>query len=149
MSESIQYASHKGKRILFVDDEPFILEALKRQLDDVFDVYTSTSGREALVLLQSGLRFDVIVADMRMPVMNGIEFLVQAREIDPTFVPMMLTGNTDRQTAVDALEKGMVFNFLVKPCKRDRMIKAIESCLQLQGLQKRIDSVFGFLGKAG
>jgi CheY-like chemotaxis protein len=90
----------QSRRVLLVDDEPYILEGLSRQVGDQFDVTTAGSGSEALALLRSGLRFAVIVADMRMPGMDGVEFLVHARAIDPTAIRMMLTGNNDRQTAI-------------------------------------------------
>lgn len=134
-----------NRRVLFVDDEAFILEAMERQVGDEFDVQTASSGSNALSVLKGGAQFAVIVADMRMPIMNGVEFLVKAREIDSKFVAIMLTGNTDRQTAIDAVEKGQVFHFLTKPCNRDRLLKAVEAATQLYALHGQIDQITSFL----
>lgn len=144
-SKSKSKALKPNRRVLFVDDEPMVLEAMQRQVGEIFDVHTATSGNQGLAILKSGIKFAIIVADMRMPGMDGIEFLMQAKDIDPDAVPMMLTGNADRQTAVDAIEMGQVFHFLTKPCNRERMVKSLEDGLQLYMLRERIDTINCFL----
>ncbi len=83
-------------------------------LDLDLDSRFTLSGREGLGWMRQE-PFDVVVADMRMPEMDGIEFLTQVREISPHTVRMMLTGNTDLGTAIAAVNAGNVFRFLTKP----------------------------------
>lgn len=90
-------------KVLFVDDDASILAAFRRQLRGIFDVHTASNGAEGLDRLRTEACFAVIVADMRMPLMTGTEFLAQARIIAPNSVRMMLTGNADQQTAIDRL----------------------------------------------
>lgn len=117
-------------RILFVDDDSNILEAHRRNFRRRFDVAAVTTGEEGLSLLGSGDPFAVVVADMRMPIMNGIQFLRKAQEIAPDTVRIMLTGNADQQTAMDAVNRGHVFQFLCKPCPAEMLGLALENAVQ-------------------
>jgi response regulator RpfG family c-di-GMP phosphodiesterase len=122
-------------KILFVDDEPRVLDAIRRLLHGRFDVTLATGAVEALPLLRTNEPFAVIVADMRMPGTNGVEFLDQARQIAPESIRMMLTGNADQQTAVDAVNRGQVFRFLTKPCQPDLLVSALDNAVRQYELQ--------------
>jgi response regulator RpfG family c-di-GMP phosphodiesterase len=104
-------------RVLFVDDEPNVLNGVRRSLRGDFDVHTALSGAEALKLLEEAEPFGVIVSDCRMPEMDGIELLHRCSEVSPLSVRIMLTGNMDQETAVQAVNTGEVFKFLNKPCE--------------------------------
>ena len=117
-------------RILFVDDEANLLAAIRRQLHNRFAVDTALSAAEGLDLLSSRGPYGVIVADLRMPVMDGIQFLRKARELSPESVRMILTGNTDLDTAIQAVNEGAVFRFLTKPCPPFTVIQALEAGLE-------------------
>ena len=117
-------------KILFVDDDPNILNAIKRQLRRQFTVETAVSGQEGLNLLSSKGPFAVVVADMRMPKMDGIQFLRSVQEDSPQSIRLMLTGNADQQTAIDAVNEGNVFRFLNKPCHVKLLVKALEAALE-------------------
>jgi response regulator RpfG family c-di-GMP phosphodiesterase len=117
-------------KILFVDDDPSLLAAFQRNLRRQFTFDTATGGAEALALLRRQPDYALLVVDMRMPGMDGIEFLEQARKIVPDAVRMMLTGNADQQTAVDAVNRGEVFRFLNKPCPPEALVPALEHGLK-------------------
>jgi len=117
-------------RILFVDDDKNILSAFKRQLRKQYEVHTAVGGKEALGILENEDVYPVIVADMQMPEMNGIEFLTHVKELYPNSVRLMLTGNADQRTAVIAVNEGNVFRFLNKPCSVGQLITAIDSALE-------------------
>lgn len=104
------------EKILLVDDEPNVLESIQRQLRNRFESVTAQSGEEALALLKTEGPFAVIVSDMRMPGMNGIQLLSQVKDMYPETVRIMLTGNADQGTAVEAVNDGQIFRFLNKPC---------------------------------
>ena len=104
------------RKILFVDDEKNVLSALRRQLRGKFDVTVAEGGAAGLKAIETEGPFAVVVTDMRMPSMNGIEFLREVEKKAPDTVRMMLTGNADQETAVRAVNQGKVFRFFSKPC---------------------------------
>jgi len=118
------------QRILFVDDEPKILQALERQLSSRFDMQTASGpqpGMEALV--QNG-PFAVVVSDFRMPAMNGIQFLSEVKLTNADTTRVMLTGQADLNTAIAAVNEGSIFRFLTKPCPTETLIAALDSALE-------------------
>lgn len=115
------------KKILFVDDEPNVLSAFQRQLRKQFSVETALGPKEGLAALQNWRDYAVVVADMRMPEMNGVEFLVQVKELAPDVVRMMLTGNADQTTAIEAINEGNIFRFLNKPCSPEKLTQALDA----------------------
>ena len=120
--------------VLFVDDDPHILEAHQRTFRRRFQLDTAPHGEAALALIQSKGPYAVIVADMRMPRMNGVEFLVEARKRCPDTVRIMLTGNADQHTAVEAGNRGHVYQFLCKPCPPEMLGLAVENGLRQYAL---------------
>ena len=114
-----------SERILCVDDEPNVLQAFKRQLRKDFDIVTATGGQDGLVALNVEGPFAVIVSDMRMPGMDGIEFLAKVKHCAPDSVRIMLTGCADQQTAVNAVNTGCIFRFLTKPCPPESLATSL------------------------
>ena len=92
------------------------------------------NGGEALACIRADARFTVMVADMQMPGMNGIEFLCKAQERAPDSVRLMLTGNADQKTAVDAVNQGQLFSFLTKPCLPEVLKPALINAVKLYRL---------------
>ncbi|MBI5166045.1 MAG: response regulator [Magnetospirillum sp.] len=122
-----------AERILVVDDDHHLLSALRRQLSEQFDVTTAQGGIEALATVREAMEkaepFAVVVCDMRMPGMDGIETLKQIREIAGDTVRIMLTGNADQQTAIEAINQGAIFRFYTKPCPSERLVEGLEAAL--------------------
>jgi response regulator RpfG family c-di-GMP phosphodiesterase len=118
-----------SKKILFVDDEQNVLSGLERSLRREFEVNTALSGLEGLAAIKNNGPFAVVVSDMRMPGMDGIEFLSLVKEESPDSVRIMLTGNADIQTAIDAVNKGNIFRFLSKPCPNELMTTTLHAAL--------------------
>jgi len=110
-----------AERVLLIDDDPNVLSGLKRQLRNSFDVTTANGGAEAVETVKTSAPFAVVVSDMRMPGIDGVETLEKIRKIAPETVRTMLTGNADQQTAIDAINKGNIFRFFNKPCPKDVM----------------------------
>lgn len=118
------------KKVLFVDDDPNILAAFQRQLRKQFLVETAVGPGAGLELLKNWRDYAVVVADMQMPEMNGVEFLMKVRGSAPDLVLMMLTGNADQATAVEAINQGSIYRFLNKPCTPEELVAALESGLR-------------------
>jgi len=118
------------RQIMLVDDEPKLLSALRRRLSSDFDLVTFESAREALAYLKNDHNVAVIVADMQMPEMNGVELLVEVQKCAPKVRRLMLTGNSDQETAIDAINLGKVMRFIRKPCDAADLKKVIEHAME-------------------
>lgn len=117
-------------RILCVDDDPNILQAYQRTLRKQFRLDTVLGGEAALATIAQHGPYAVVVADMRMPGMTGLELLSRLKVQAPETVRMMLTGNSDQQTALDAVNEGEIFRFLNKPCPPENLAKALQAGLR-------------------
>ena len=120
--EGLAPASPVAKRtLLLVDDEPSILSALKRLFrPDGYRLLIAASGAEALELL-AAQPVDVILSDQRMPGMTGVDFLRRTKVLHPHTIRMTLSGFTDLQSIIDAVNEGAVYKFLTKPWDDERL----------------------------
>lgn len=118
------------EKILFVDDEANALAGYERNLHREFLVTTATGGEQALEALNANGPFAVIVSDMRMPGMNGAELLARVRANSPDTVRMLLTGHSDLNAAISAVNEGQIFRYLTKPCEKSVLVEAVKSCIE-------------------
>ena len=118
-----------NEKILFVDDEPAVLQGYQRVLGKEFPSDTAASGEEALTFIANNGPYAVVVSDMRMPHMDGVQFLSRISILSPNTVRVMLTGYADLRNAIGAINEGHIFRFLTKPCGADVLKKALTSCL--------------------
>lgn len=123
--------SNFNERILIVDDEEHVLRALKNCLRKNFFVTTVQEPTEALKIIENSEPFAVIVADYRMPGMNGAELLSWIRSHSPETIRIMLTGYADISSAMKAVNEGQIYRFLTKPCPMQDLAKAIEDGQEL------------------
>jgi response regulator RpfG family c-di-GMP phosphodiesterase len=119
-----------SERVLFVDDEPQVLEAIQRSLRKQIDMQTATSGADGLRLLREAGPFALVVSDMRMPSMNGAQFLAKVREQEPDTVRMILSGQSDLAATISAVNEGYIYRFLNKPCPPEKLLAAVEDGLK-------------------
>jgi CheY-like chemotaxis protein len=116
-------------RILCVDDEPRVLDGMRRTLGMSFEISTADGGAQAIEMLTKGERFALTISDMRMPGMDGAAYLERAAGIDPDMVRMLLTGQADVQAAIRAINQGRIFRFLTKPCDAEALEQAVADAL--------------------
>ncbi|MGD0629297.1 MAG: HD domain-containing phosphohydrolase [Terracidiphilus sp.] len=114
---------------MFVDDEPSVLEGYKRLLGREFAIDTAVGGFDGLAIIATSGTYAVVISDMRMPGMNGAQFLAKVRAVDSMTVRLALTGNVDIDTAMSAVNEGNIFRFLTKPCTKENLTRAIEAGL--------------------
>lgn len=114
-------------QILCVDDEPNVLEGLSMHLKRSYEVFCATSGAAALDILRDKTHIAVVISDMRMPGMDGAAFLAKARVVAPLAVRILLTGQTELEAAVAAVNEGQIFRFLTKPCPPPVLLRAVEA----------------------
>ncbi len=137
-------------RILAVDDQRYFRELIEGLLvEEGFEVQTCASGEEALRLLDHAV-FDVIVTDLVMPVMTGIDLVQRVKERDPDQEIIVVTGVVDVQSAVDAMKVGAT-DYLLKPFDRTTLATALEGILQRARLRQERDRLLAenieFLGE--
>lgn len=118
-----------AEKILCVDDELNILLALQRQLRKQFHVECAMGAEQALATMERDGPFAVIVSDLQMPGMNGLELLGRAQELSPDTIRIMLTGQADLKTAIAAVNKNSIFRFLTKPCSAEELAGTLQAAL--------------------
>ena len=120
-------------RVLLVDDETVLLEAITKLLTRRgMVVQTALNGLEAIEI-SSREQFDVIVLDVRMPVMDGITAMVEIRRRDPLTPVLFLSGQADLARVTEALRNGAV-DYLLKPCEVEVLISAIENACERKAI---------------
>lgn len=151
MSSSESKAALKP-RILCVDDEAPLLRALSNALRRSYEVLTAASAEEGLEVLERESPIDVVLSDMRMPGMNGAEFLSIVRERYPDTMRVLLTGFANVDSAIAAVNQGQIFRFLTKPFPPDELRRELAAAVaerkhrlalqsQQRELHRRLDAV--------
>lgn len=123
-------------RILIVDDDRDLLVAIKRNLRKKYTIDIAEDGKEALTVL-NGHSYAVVVSDKNMPMMDGVMFLSKAREIAPSATRIMMTGDADMESAIEAVNQGNIFQFVVKPCKTEMLDQILQAAVNQHNLHKR------------
>ena len=121
-------------RILFVDDEERIINLLRVMFRSTYQVFTATSGADALAVVRSE-RIDVIVSDQRMPGMTGVELLSQVCVDSPHTVRLLLTGYADQSAIVGSVNEGQVFRYISKPWNQDAMRATLAEAAEIGLMQ--------------
>ena len=115
-----------NSKILIVDDEQRVLDGIKRYLGREYRMDTALGPEEALSKISKDGPYSVIISDLRMPKMDGIQLLIRVKEISPDTTRIILTGYAELESAIEAVNKGHIFRFLTKPCSPEILRKTIE-----------------------
>ncbi|MGO9202430.1 MAG: HD domain-containing phosphohydrolase [Limisphaerales bacterium] len=129
MSLSSPVAFPELKRILVVDDEEVVLAALRETLRlEGYEVFGVEDPIEALRLLRAN-SFSVILTDQQMPALTGLEFLAQAKALQPNATRILITAVLSLGTVIDSINKGEVYRFIVKPWLREELLVTIKNAV--------------------
>lgn len=139
--------SQEKIRILYVDDEENNLRSFKATFRRDFTIHTAIGGAEGLELVKSE-PLDIIITDQRMPSMTGIEFLVKVQELNPEPIRMLLTGYSDINAVIDAINKGQVYRYLTKPWNEDEVRQTILSAFEVVRLRRENKDLLDKLERA-
>jgi len=121
--------------VLYIDDEVNNLNSFKAAFRRDFEIFTASSAKEGRKILDSQ-EIGVIITDQRMPGMTGIEFLESILPIYPDTIRILLTGFSDINAVMDAINRGQVYKYLVKPWQNDELKMYIENALEIYNLRK-------------
>ena len=116
-------------KILIVDDEPANLRALERLFRADYDVMIAGSGADALALLEHH-DMALLIADQRMPEMSGIELMRRTAKLRPHMVRILLTGYTDVDSLIEAINTGQVYRYITKPWNNDDLLLTVARALE-------------------
>src|SRR6201985_109373 len=130
--------------VLYVDDEINNLNSFKAAFMRDFEIYTASSAKEGRKILDNH-EIGVIITDQRMPGMTGIEFLESILPIYPDTIRILLTGFSDINAVMDAINRGQVYKYLVKPWQNDELRVYIENALEIYHLRKENKELAGTL----
>ena len=117
-------------RVLYVDDEAINLELLQLTFKNELDVLTAISAREGLDILAQNPDIHVIISDLKMPEMNGLEFIREVKRRDETKVCMLLTAYLESEIMMEGFNKELIFRYLMKPWNKDGLYETIQDALQ-------------------
>jgi response regulator RpfG family c-di-GMP phosphodiesterase len=133
---SLQTGEHVNATLLFVDDETNILSSLKRLFHPCgYRIFTAASGAQGLEILDREY-IDLVVSDMRMPEMNGAQFLEQVNARWPETVRILLTGHAEIAATIDAINKGHIYRYISKPWEDSDLVLAIKQALHQKQLER-------------
>lgn len=121
--------------VLYVDDEINNLNSFKAAFRRDFDIYVAQSAREGRKILDTN-EIGVIITDQRMPGMTGIEFLESILAVYPDTIRILLTGFSDMNAVMDAINRGQVYKYLVKPWQNEELKLYIQNALEIYNLRK-------------
>ena len=114
--------------ILLIDDEQAILDIMTMMLaDEGYDLYTANSAEEGLKILKENPIFSLIISDQMMPGMTGVQFFTQAREICPNALRILLTGYTNTEAIIDAINSGGIHLYITKPWQKSELPQPLRS----------------------
>lgn len=116
-------------KILYVDDEVINLELLQLTFMNEFSVLTAESAREGLELLRQNPDIHVVISDLKMPVMNGLDFIKEVKGNYPEKVCMLLTGFMESEIMLEGFNKELIFRYLMKPWSKDEVEETVRAAL--------------------
>ena len=134
------------RTILFVDDEERILASLKRGLmDEPYNLLFADSGKKALEILEHN-EVHVIITDLHMPDMSGVNLLEDVIEKYPYIIRLVLSGHTDMKTVLETINRGVIFRFIPKPWGCDDELKiTIRQAIEYYDLHSDREMLMGYL----
>ena len=132
----LQFDQTMNNKILCVDDEESILRGFQLNLRKDFELHLASNGVEGLKVFDQEGGFALVLSDMRMPQMDGATMLSEIKKRDPEVVTVLLTGHTDFESAMSAVNEGSIFRMLSKPCPPEMLIRVLGDGLAQHDLIK-------------
>ena len=115
--------------ILYVDDDQFNITLFEFNFKNEFEILNATSGSEALQLIKDHDEIKAIVSDVRMPEMDGIEFIKKVKETKESLPCFLLTGYGGAQEVVDAIDQNLIVGYFSKPFDKENIITTLKSTI--------------------
>ena len=120
-------------RVLYVDDEEINLELLQLTFRNELEVITATSAKDGLRILDTNPDIEVVISDLKMPLMNGLEFIKEIKKNSQDRTCMLLTGFMESEIMMEGFNKELIFRYIMKPWKKEVLMEAIQEGIRKQG----------------
>ncbi|HEY5653208.1 MAG TPA: PAS domain S-box protein, partial [Pontiella sp.] len=130
---------NKKSRVLYVDDEKDNLIGFKYMFREYYEILTAESAKEACEIMAREEGIDLVIADQRMPKMTGVELFAQLIEEYPDTIRMILTGYSDIEAVIGAINKGQVYHYFKKPWEEAEVRMVIDQALETLALRRGLD----------
>lgn len=124
-------------RILYIDDEVHNLNAFRANFRRSYEIYTANSADEGMQVLK-GIEVHIIIADQKMPNKTGVEFFHEIKDLLPDPIRILLTGYTDVEDVIDAINKGHIYSYIKKPWDDHELIKTINNAYEIYTTRKQL-----------
>lgn len=147
MNEGIEIKENKIASLLLVDDEKNILTSLKRLFrSEGYSIHLANSGAEGLKILEDE-EIDLVISDMRMPEMNGAEFLEKVSNVWPKITRILLTGYSEISSTIDAINKGNIYKYISKPWEENDLKLTVRNALESRRIELERDRLLDLTRK--
>ena len=124
-------------RLLIIDDEIKVINSLNRIFDkEIYEVAIATNPEKAITIIENQ-ELDLIICDYHMPLMSGIDVLKHSKKINPTTIRILITGNSDLDIAISAINEGSIYYFISKPWKNEELLGVVKKALEYKGEQDK------------
>ena len=117
-------------KILYVDDEPINLKLFELTFKSHYHVVTALSAREGLEILEKDPGIHIIVSDLRMPEMDGLEFIKVIKERDPQKICLLLTAYIESDVMLEGFNKDLLFRYITKPWNKEEMAETLQAAFE-------------------
>ena len=117
-------------KILYVDDEPINLKLFELAFKSVYHVLTALSAGEGLEILEDNPEIEIIVSDLRMPEMDGLEFIKIIKEQDPHKICLLLTAYIESDVMLEGFNKDLLFRYITKPWNKEEMAETLQAAFE-------------------
>jgi response regulator RpfG family c-di-GMP phosphodiesterase len=131
----INLMEQKKINVLYVDDEAHNLTSFKANLRQYYNVYTAPSAEEAAPILKNNT-IHIVITDQRMPNITGVEFLESVIKEYPNAIRILLTGYADMEAIIDAINKGQIYRYIMKPFNIDELKMSIDNAYEVYRLRE-------------
>jgi len=128
--------TQQRKMVLYVDDEPKNLSSFKSVFRRHYEIYLANSAEEGIEIMEQ-TPIQLVITDQRMPKITGVEFLEKITEKFPDVTRILLTGYSDLDAIIDAINKGKIFKYIAKPWKTEELKETIDIALELAHLKQQ------------
>lgn len=119
-----------ASKILYVDDEEINLELLQLTFMDELEVLTATSARKGLQMLENDPEIKIIISDLKMPEMNGLDFIKEIKKRHQNNICMLLTGFMESEIMMEGFNKELIFRYIMKPWRKNILMEAIDQAFE-------------------
>ena len=131
------YSEVKKSSILLVDDEQLVLDSLQMSLKRYFTIYTTNNPLEAISIIKNN-DIDLLISDEMMPKMRGCKLVEKIHNEYPDITKIILSGNSDKNDIIKAVNKGHIFSFLLKPIDKNQLMQVVKQGLEHRNMKKKI-----------